>query len=833
MRRTRQNRIRSSLALLDDSHGARASLNLVRVFRVACDSLETGGLATLLVFALLIAPFPATAIDFQVSTTSDLADTTPGNGTCETSEVLATGGSACSLRAAIEESNATAGADSISLPAGVFALPNGPLEIKDSLTLTGADMKSTAIDGLGLTNVLVVTSLDDESGPPPDVDAVFADFEVRRSNGNGIFCNWMDFGDGAITLDLARVRVTETSGGGAVRNENCAVSVSDAVLDHNLGPALVNLDYEIGYGSALVTRTRIESNQATGSDYISSSIVSSSSCCGSNAFFRMSDSTLTDNTAQNVITGGEAFGLILDRVTIENNAATAIDYSHVVRFLMSRSRIIGNLGRGVDVDSSDGGTHVISDSEISGNSYTGNGGGIHVGSGSELLLRNVTLSHNSAAKGGGVSLHHTDPDVDFENVTIVGNSATEGGGIYTDDADSLNLVNSVVVDNEAVLGPDCATDGPGQDIYLAGQNLIGKIDGCGLTGSEPGLQSGTVNNPLDAQLGPLAFAGGFSRVHLPLPGSPVIDATPAVDCVVTTDQRGALRPQDGDANTVFGCDLGAVEVGDFDQDGIADNNDLCPALGGAAQSDGDGDGIGDECDAFPSDPLNQQTICEVDLGSCSADLGVCDTDLLTCSDNLNVSEANFIQCEADGVALLSTLESCQAGPPILGDINFDSEVNLLDTVLSRRLLAELPINPPLPAVTAMKLRNGDTDELIRHVENGDTYSLAGVGSCIAIQVDLNDASESLRIDWTAPGASEVVAYHSENFAPYCWGPESGWIFKPEIADCGCSPEMTHVGSHRLVVTPCSVDVNFSVGESCAGNGGVEGDATEMIFDVVP
>ena len=65
------------------------------------------------------------AASFAVNTISDAADATPGDGVCQ----VAGPPSTCSLRAAIEETQALSGADTIS-----FSLPSPPATIQ----LTGA-----------------------------------------------------------------------------------------------------------------------------------------------------------------------------------------------------------------------------------------------------------------------------------------------------------------------------------------------------------------------------------------------------------------------------------------------------------------------------------------------------------------------------------------------------------------------------------------------------------------------------------------------------------------------------------------------------------------------
>src|SRR5262245_17972100 len=76
-------------------------------------------LAGLIVFLL----FSATGIPgvnaagFTVNSTVDRADASPGDGVCRT-----TTAGECTLRAALQEANSSPGPDTITLPAGVYAL---------------------------------------------------------------------------------------------------------------------------------------------------------------------------------------------------------------------------------------------------------------------------------------------------------------------------------------------------------------------------------------------------------------------------------------------------------------------------------------------------------------------------------------------------------------------------------------------------------------------------------------------------------------------------------------------------------------------------------------
>ena len=157
----------------------------------------------------------------------------------------------------------------------------------------------------------------------------------------------------------------------------------------------------------------------------------------------------------------------------------------------------------------------------------------------------------------------------------------------------------------------------------------------------------------------------------------------------------------------------------------------------------------------------------------------------------------------------------------------------MDDALLRRQLAGEIVGLPAPAVAFLKLRDAAANEFIDLVNDGDQYSLSEFGGCVFIGIGLNTAAESVRYDWTPDGGSTVVGALYENSDPFCWGVEEGWAFEFEIPDCTCRAEMTEVGTHTLTLTPCSVDVDFVGGETCAGNGGIEGLPAEVTFTLTP
>src|ERR1700690_3615662 len=97
------------------------------------------------------------AATFNVNSTADAVDASPGDGTC------ATAGGDCTLRAAIMEANALPGSHTINVPAGLYILTipgigeenaaQGDLDVTGSVTIAGAGPGSTIVDGGGIDRV--------------------------------------------------------------------------------------------------------------------------------------------------------------------------------------------------------------------------------------------------------------------------------------------------------------------------------------------------------------------------------------------------------------------------------------------------------------------------------------------------------------------------------------------------------------------------------------------------------------------------------------------------------------------------------------------------------
>ena len=163
--------------------------------------------------AILLAATVASAATFRVNDTSDAVDANPGDGVC------ATAGGACTLRAAVQEANALAGADRIRVPKGTYTLQiagrdedqaaTGDLDVEGRLRVVGRGAADTIVDGASLDRVFDVQQ---------NARVLFRRLAIRRGkvvenySGGGI-----DAAPGSrLTLRRVRVEGNEAFSGGGV-----------------------------------------------------------------------------------------------------------------------------------------------------------------------------------------------------------------------------------------------------------------------------------------------------------------------------------------------------------------------------------------------------------------------------------------------------------------------------------------------------------------------------------------------------------------------------------------------------------------------------------------
>lgn len=219
---------------------------------------------------------------------------------------------------------------------------------------------------------------------------------------------------------------------------------------------------------------------------------------------------------------------------------------------LNQTILSGASGAGLHLNSA---TALVQASTITAN----RGGGIVNGCG-YLTVLNSTVSYNESGGygGGGIlswnfSCAPGSPTTKIAFTTLFENRSYAGDSIST----AFNEPGSVVVKNSILASPTRAMaqacwQSNGGAIVSAGNNIIADTS-CGFSG--PGDL--VIADPM---VGPLAANGGPTPTHLPLSGSPAINAVPLASCLdtsgapVTTDQRGVTRPWG------TGCDIGSVEV---------------------------------------------------------------------------------------------------------------------------------------------------------------------------------------------------------------------------------------------------------------------------------
>ncbi|MDA8020188.1 MAG: right-handed parallel beta-helix repeat-containing protein [Thermoanaerobaculia bacterium] len=270
------------------------------------------------------------------------------------------------------------------------------------------------------------------------------------------------------------------------------------------------------------------------------------------------------------LTGGRTFGADGAGVLLGTGQDLTLEEVRLVG-----NEVTNNSGGGLMAEAST--SVVFVRSEVSGNAAYAGGGVFALGT---LESTQSTFHHNAAVlQGGGLAVDV----VELRETTVSGNGAPgsdftigEGGGIFVFDGGELTMYQTTVVGNVADSGPGVFLLNTAEAAGLGGNIIAGnRFDGsgnefncntplgivdnhnlsgdasCGFTGISD-LQN------TDPQLLPLISAGGPTPTHVPLSGSPAIDGSDDLYCAAV-DQRGFVRPVDGDAIPGAECDMGSTE----------------------------------------------------------------------------------------------------------------------------------------------------------------------------------------------------------------------------------------------------------------------------------
>ena len=452
--------------------------------------------------------------DFVVNTTVDAVDAAPGDGICATAEA------ACSLRAAVQETNALPYAQSVEVPAGTYTLTltdggdgGGDLDITGDLTVTGGGSAETILDANHTDRA----------------------FEVPQGDNVSVQETALTIRGITITNGSAGGQLAE---GGGIYNAG-HLTLEDVDILGNVaafaGGGLANI------GNATLKNSKIRENSSPNGGAVGNSLG------GPGNRLALIDSIVASNRDDLGGSRGGIFAPTSDvqivRSSIVNNLGVGVSVSNFRELTIDASTVANNVNEGRSGEGAGAGivaqgTVSITNSTISGNAAKDHGGGI-LGDGS-LRMSSVTLVNNIAdANGDGQG---------------------NGGGIYwtdgpvwtgtTEAPSRQEIANSIIagnIDRGGESWPDCFGA-----VTSLGHNLI---------------ETPTCVNPVEgdiigeqALIGPLADNGRPTQTHALLEGSPAIDTgNPAAPgsgsgACEAADQRGVLRPQGAR------CDIGAFEL---------------------------------------------------------------------------------------------------------------------------------------------------------------------------------------------------------------------------------------------------------------------------------
>jgi CSLREA domain-containing protein len=519
-------------------------------------------------------PSAHAATTFNVNTTGDGADSNLADNVCSDS------GGNCSLRAAIQQANVTAGTDTINITVNgtinlTGALPelstdmniNGPgsglltvrrdtggdyriffinnrtvnlsgMTVTNGKTADGAPSSNTSgngsqsgggIQAFGVITLTDVVINDNRTGDGGDTNAGASSFGGTAGFGGGLSVS------GTVTLTNCVVSNNRTGkggtggfaglggrGGGIYFSSGTLTMSNVSVTGNRGGDAGTGLNGgssgNSGYGGGL---------------YLGESVTAN-----------ISNSNISSNATGDVPNGSVGDG---GGIFIYSGTTTLTNTTVSLNSTGASLGPTGDGGHGGGIQNF--GTLTLNNCTVSGNRTGTSNRGVGLGGGItnffNLYLNNSTVSGNVTGNGSsnigghGGGIYSGTGNLTITNSTITGNTAANniGNGIRA----TVGIVRNTLIAGNGGNGADASGTFTSQ-----GHNLIG--NGSDSTGfNAAGDQVGTTAAPIDPKLGPLANNGGPTFTHALLSGSPALDAgdnalaKDANNVALTTDQRGVGR----------------------------------------------------------------------------------------------------------------------------------------------------------------------------------------------------------------------------------------------------------------------------------------------------
>jgi CSLREA domain-containing protein len=522
-----------------------------------------------------------------VNTVADSHDASPGDGVCADSL------GRCSLRAAIEEADASASGSTVDIkvPKGDYPLVLGTLVVGSvagsiSVQVTGAGSSQTVVRAEKPFRVVTVEA---------STTVAMGHMTITGGHAGGCGYGGGIYNAGTLTVFDAAIDDNSASAGGGIANAGGSLVVTGSTVEGNNGGGFGGGGIQNGGpqnlpGSVRVVASVISGNRTgdEGGGIFSGQNGRCATTTGGNQAATRCAPTLCPTRVPD---SGQLTLEIIDSVVADNKGENggggiaAAGPAEVIGSVIEDNSAGGAIGGGLfDVG-------VVRSSVISGNSAEA-GGGVEAFPGLAMTIETSTLSRNHAgAYGGAVDINGS---VTIDRSTFADNSAGgyfKGGGAAAilDGGGILRLTDSTVTGNRtipagggaiynyggsATLDFDTFSDNPVSltgGSYTTATGTIFAADpsgpACGHAITETtgynlssdrscGLSLATDLIGVDPKLGDLSRNGGPTQTQRLLVGSPAIDhgGLPSSSGCPLVDQRGVPRPQ-GPA-----CDIGSFEV---------------------------------------------------------------------------------------------------------------------------------------------------------------------------------------------------------------------------------------------------------------------------------
>jgi CSLREA domain-containing protein len=510
---------------------------------------------------LSMAPARA-ATTFTVDSTADAVDANIGDGACAAS------GGACTLRAAIQESNALAGPDTVNLPAGTYLLSlatpaedfaaSGDLDVTSPLTLVGVGAASTIVDVAANDRVLHVH--------PVAGNVTLSGLTLRNGvtdEGGGI----LNASSGTLRLDAVTVTGNEAVGdGGGIHNVTGTLLVNAGSVISNNAARNGGGIYSAGEPNEAGTPSRVTITNAivTGNRAIEGG--GGGVWSDHEASLSLASSTFSGNTAADN-GGGVAVvsksGLVVSGGTFADNAATgdgggiyaaseaAVTIGGVVFTTNAAGVVVAGEGEGSGGGLFIGGSSAasVTGSTFTGNTASGEGGGLAIDNNGSVSVTASEVRGNEAGAGGG-GIENAGARVTLSGLVIAANRAhLDGGGIESQGSGQFTLVDSTVQGNTAENGGGFANAADGATLvarttFWDNRAVVGSSDDAGLGGGIYGLGDAA------AEYENITITGNFAQMR---GGGFYVDADAPVRMSSSTVSRNSAPVASG-----VGGEIGSV-----------------------------------------------------------------------------------------------------------------------------------------------------------------------------------------------------------------------------------------------------------------------------------